>query len=69
MWMRNGEDFYFSENKHIWNAVVNYMNDEIREMVAEELAPCSEDVFIRRYLELAPDFEYLLGEEFGIEWV
>lgn len=32
-----------------------YMDDDTREAVAYELAPCSDIEFLRRYLELAPD--------------
>lgn len=41
--------------KDLWETVVNYMNDEIRERVHGELGPCSEMEFLVRYLELAED--------------
>lgn len=44
-----------------------YMNDEIRERVHSELAPCTPEEFLVRYLELDPDFEILLQSEFCIE--
>lgn len=37
-----------------WDAITNAMDDETREAVAAELAPCSEEEFLLRYLELAP---------------
>ena len=37
-----------------WDAITNAMDDETRETVAAELAPCSEEEFLLRYLELAP---------------
>lgn len=37
-----------------WSVIVNAMDDETREAVAAELAPCSEEEFLLRYLELAP---------------
>ena len=43
-----------------WEAIVNLMNDEIRERVAFELAPCTEEAF----LELDPDFQNVLDTEF-----
>lgn len=38
-----------------WDTIVNLMDDDIRERVAYELAPCSNADFLRRYLELSPD--------------
>lgn len=52
---------------NVWNAIVNYMDDEIRETVHSEIAPCTEEEFLSRYIELDPDFERLLKNEFGIE--
>ena len=37
----------------LWNALVNVMDDDTREEVAAELAPCSEEEFLVRYLALA----------------
>ena len=42
------------EERHLWEAVVNLMDDETREQVHTELATCSELEFLTRYLELAP---------------
>lgn len=47
-----------------WEAIVSLMNDEIRERVAFELAPCIEEAFLERYLELDPDFQNVLDTEF-----
>ena len=47
-----------------WEAIVNLMNDEIREHVAFELAPCTNEEFLKRYLEIAPDFQNVLDTEF-----
>lgn len=33
-----------------WKAIVNLMDDDIRERVHAELAPCTEKEFISRYL-------------------
>lgn len=38
----------------LWDALVNVMDDDTREEVASELAPCSEEEFLERYLALAP---------------
>ena len=37
-----------------WEVIVQNMDDEVRERVNNELAPCSEAAFLTRYLELAP---------------
>lgn len=36
-----------------WQVIVNLMDDDTREMVAEEMAPCTKQEFLMRYLELA----------------
>ena len=42
------------EQRGLWETVVNMMDDETREQVHTELAPCTELEFLKRYLELAP---------------
>ena len=42
-------------DRNLWDAVVNVMDDETREAVANELAPCTEAEFLTRYLELAKE--------------
>ena len=37
------------------DTLAHYMDDETREQVAFELAPCTELEFLTRYLEIAPD--------------
>lgn len=49
------------------NNITSYMDDEIREKVHSELAPCTHEQFIERYLELDPMFETLLEKEFEFE--
>lgn len=46
-----------------WDAIVNLMDDELREQVHAELAPCSNEEFLTRYLEL---HEQKFGEEFTV---
>lgn len=41
------------ESLGLWDAIVEVMDDEIREKVHAELAPCTEEEFLARYLELA----------------
>lgn len=48
-------------------AIASHMNDEIRERVHAELAPCSNEAFIRRYCEYDTEFEdNILKKEFGL---
>ena len=49
--------------------IAGYMNDEIREQVHCELAPCTPEEFLTRYLHLDPEFEELLSSEFNIDVV
>ena len=37
------------------DTMAEYMDDDTREAVHDELAPCSDVEFLTRYLELAPD--------------
>ena len=54
-------------NDKVMNAIASYMDDDKREQVHFELAPCSNEEFLKRYLELDPEFESVLEHEFGIE--
>ena len=47
--------------------IAGYMNDEIREQVHAELAPCTPEEFLTRYLQLDCEFIKLLLSEFNIE--
>jgi len=57
---------YNEIKKNTWDAIATYMIDDIREQVNAELAPCSQDEYMRRYLELDPEFAELLRSEFGV---
>nr|WP_298060668.1 hypothetical protein [uncultured Blautia sp.] len=48
--------------------IATYMDDEKREQVHAELAPCAPEDFLKRYLELEPEFAILLRDEFSIEF-
>ena len=37
------------------DTMTNYMDDDTREAVHNEIAPCTDAEFLTRYLELAPD--------------
>lgn len=52
---------------NVWAAIASYMDDDTREAVHAELAPCTKLEFLTRYVELDPDFEDLLKGEFSIE--
>lgn len=47
-----------------WEAIEMLMDTCIRERVAFELAPCTEEAFLKRYLELDPEFQNVLDSEF-----
>ena len=40
--------------ERLWQNLADMMDDDIREEVHAELAPCTEEEFLERYLELAP---------------
>ena len=42
-----------------WDTIASYMDDDIREQIHGELAPCTEKVFWERYVELDPENEIL----------
>lgn len=44
--------------------IAGYMDDEIRERLHSELAPCTHEDFIAAYLREDPDFEDLLRRKF-----
>lgn len=50
----------------LMNTIASYMDDKIREDVHFELAPCTPEEFLVRYIELDPEFEKLLRSEFEI---
>ena len=52
--------------KSKYDAIVDFMNGEIREQVHAELAPCTDTEFLKRYLELDEGFVDVLHSEFGI---
>ena len=62
---RFGEDFKLTQE--LMDAIASYMDDDKREQVHAELAPCEPEEFLKRYSELEPDFTELLENEFSIE--
>lgn len=53
-------------DQKIMDAIAVYMDDDKREQVNFELAPCDPEEFLKRYLELDPDFEDVLKSDFNI---
>ena len=50
-----------------WNAIASYMDDDIREGVHLDMAPCSNEDFLREYLKRDPGFAEILKTEFNME--
>lgn len=48
------------------DVIVSFMNDEIREQVHRELAPCTDEEFLKRYFELDSEFEMYISPEFSM---
>ena len=49
------------------NLLVHYMDEDLREKVHYELAPCSNEKFLKRYCELDLSFKNLVKNEFATE--
>lgn len=41
--------------RNLWDTIVCLMDDDIREAVAADLAPCTEAEFLAEYLRRAPE--------------
>ena len=54
-------------NQEVMDRIAMYMDDEKMGQVHHELAPCSPEEFLKRYIELDPEFEDVLKSEFSIE--
>ena len=51
------------DNK-LMETISTYMEDDIRESIHFNLAPCSNDDFLIAYCKADPDFSFLLWSEF-----
>jgi len=55
-----------------WDTIVSYMDDDIREQIHGEIAPCTEEAFWARYVELDPENEILdivgPANNIGLKW-
>jgi len=67
MWIRYGEKLNFTNE--LMQIIASYMDDNKREVVHAELAPCTNEAFLKKYLELDPPFEFFLEEELGILYI
>ena len=54
-WMTAEEAMDEIRERNLWDAVVDMMDDEIREDVNYDMAPCTEEVFLAEYLSRAED--------------
>lgn len=64
--MTRYREAYTLDNETL-NTITTYMDNEIREKVHHELAPCTPEEFLMRYVQLDRDFKSLLKDEFSIE--
>ena len=62
---RYNEEIKISDK--LMDTIGSYMDDDIREDVHADLAPCTAEEFLTRYLVLDPKFKELLEIEFDIE--
>lgn len=53
----------YEGNNYDYDIIVGYMNDEIREDLHAELAPCTEQEFFNAYMERDPEFM----DEYGMD--
>lgn len=53
--------------QELLDVIATYMDDDIRENIAFEFAPCSPDEFLAEYVKRDPNFANLLKTEFSIE--
>lgn len=51
----------------LMETIVTYMNDDIRESLHFELAPCNNEEFLKAYCKEDPQFSDLLWSEFSID--
>ena len=63
----NGRNYMTAEEaideimeNNLWEQVILLMDDDTREAVHREIAPCTELEFLARYLELAP-YDLIIG--------
>ena len=52
-WMSASEAMDEINERNLWDAIVEMTDDEIREAVNADLAPCTEEEFLAEYLRRA----------------
>lgn len=52
----------------LMQTISSYMNDDIREDLHAELAPCDNETFLKEYVKRDPGFSDLLKNEFDLEF-
>lgn len=61
---RYGEEYTLTQED--LDVIATYMNDDIRENLHFDMAPCTPEAFLKAYVTEDPDFEELLESEFSI---
>lgn len=54
-WMTAAEAMDEINERNLWDVIVEMMDDEIREAVNADLAPCTEEEFLAEYLRRADE--------------
>ena len=54
-------------NNKVMEVLQMYMDDEIREEIHQKYAPCSNDLFIKKYCEEDTEFIRFVLDEFGFD--
>lgn len=62
---RYGEEYTLTQED--LDVIATYMNDEIRENLHFDMAPCTPEAFLKAYVKEDLGFEELLESEFSIE--
>ncbi len=62
---RYGKEFELTQK--LMDVIATYMDDELRDKLHYEMAPCEPEEFLKRYVDVDPDFAKLLSAEFDIE--
>ena len=61
--MNDKQTVNYDGHYYDWYTIVGYMDDDIREKLHFELAPCSNETFLERYLEIVPSYQNLIKNE------
>lgn len=54
-WMTAEEAMDEINERNLWDVIVNMMDDDIREAVNADLAPCTDEEFLADYLRRSDD--------------